>query len=260
MAAIRMLKIQAITAFEDNYIWFIQDLNSQLTLIVDPGDAAPVLTALKQQNLTPIAILITHGCHDHVDGIAEILEHYDIPVYGPSKEFIPELTHPVIEADTVSLSGFPLITVMDIPGHTKGHIGFLIERCLFCGDTLFAAGCGRLHGGPAKVLFESLQKISQLPDETKIYCAHEYTEANLKFSVTIEPNNSAVKERIKETALVRNEGLASVPSTLGLEKKTNPFLRSDEETVRRAVESYYEQPLSTSEQVFTLLRQWKDRF
>jgi hydroxyacylglutathione hydrolase len=255
-----MLKIQAISAFEDNYIWFIQAPTSQATLIVDPGDATPVLATLKQQNLIPVAILITHGCHDHVDGINTLLSHYDIPVYGPNNEFIPQLTYPLIEKDEVAITDFPLITVMDIPGHTKGHLGFLIGDGLFCGDALFAAGCGRLHSGPAKVLFKSLQKISQLSDDTKIYCAHEYTEANLKFAAIIEPHNKDIQQRISETALLRHKGLPSLPSSLDLELKTNPFLRCDKATVRQASEQYANQTLATSEQVFTSLRLRKDSF
>jgi len=256
-----MLEVHAIPAFSDNYIWFIQTENSQDVLIVDPGDAAPVLAAIKQQNLNPIAILITHGCHDHVDGIKDIVSQYDIEVYGPKNEFIPHLTHPLVAQKSLLIADhFPAIEVLDIPGHTKGHIGFLINNKLFCGDTLFAAGCGRLHSGPAAVMFKSLQQIAQLPLETEIYCAHEYTQTNLHFAETIEPENSDIQQRIIETNACRQQGLPSLPSHLALELKTNPFLRCDKQEVKGIVERITQQELGAVEQVFTELRKWKDNF
>ena len=256
-----MLKIHAIPAFKDNYIWFIQAANNQDVLIVDPGEAEAVLTAIKQQRLSPVAILITHGCHDHVDGIKEILDEYDIEVYGPKNEFIPYLTQPLLGQTSLTIADhFPAIEILDIPGHTVGHIGFLIENKLFCGDTLFAAGCGRLHSGPADVMFKSLQGIAQLPKETEIYCAHEYTQANLRFAATVEPENSAVQLRIVETEKCRQQGLPSLPSRLDLELKTNPFLRCDQKQLKVIVEDYAQQKLESDELVFTELRKWKDHF
>jgi len=256
-----MLTIHAINAFEDNYIWFIQAANSSSVLIVDPGDATPVLEALNKYELTPVAIIITHGCHDHVDGIEVILEHYDVPVYGPKNEFIPCITHPLSACDDLVISEqFPIISVLDIPGHTKGHIGFLIEGKLFCGDALFAAGCGRLHSGPAEVLFQSIQTIAALPDDTQIYCAHEYTVANLKFAITVEPKNEAIAQRIIDTDRLRQQGLPSLPSSLGLERQTNPFLRCGQSGVKEAVTSHSAVRLDTEEQVFKQLRLWKDKY
>ena len=256
-----MLKTHAIPAFKDNYIWFIQASNSQHVLIVDPGDALPVLDALKQSGLIPIAILITHGCHDHVNGINALLEQYDIPVYGPKNEFIPSITHPLSACEDVKVSvNFPVIQVLDIPGHTKGHIGFLVEGMLFCGDALFGAGCGRLHSGPAEVMFQSLKKIAQLPASTLIYCAHEYTEANLRFAATIEPENGDIKLRIKDTRALRQQSLPSLPSNLESELKTNPFLRCEQEAVKQATEKRVSRQLDSAQAVFTVLRQWKDVF
>lgn len=238
-----MLTIQAIPAFQDNYIWIIQAEGLSHVLIVDPGEAAPVVEAIKQQNLIPVAILITHGCHDHVDGIEGVLRHFDVPVYGPKNEFIPHITHPLSAREGLVIDPlFAEFRILDLPGHTKGHIGFLIESNLFCGDTLFGAGCGRLHAGPAELMFESLQKIKQLPPSTTIFCAHEYTQANLRFALEVEPENTDIQQRIDDTAALRKQNLPSIPSPLALELATNPFLRcQDAET-------------------FSLLRLKKDQF
>ena len=229
-----MLTIQAIPAFQDNYIWIIQAEGSSHVLIIDPGEAAPVLEAIKQQNLIPVAILITHGCHDHVGGIEGVLDHFDVPVYGPKNEFIPHITHPLSACGGLMIDPlFAEFHILDIPGHTKGHIGFLMEGNLFCGDTLFGAGCGRLHSGPAEVMFGSLQKIKQLPPSTTIFCAHEYTQANLRFALEIEPENTDIQQRIEDTAALRKQNRPSIPSSLALELATNPFLRcQDVETFR----------------------------
>lgn len=256
-----MLTIHPIPAYNDNYIWFIQTTHSRHIIIIDPGDAQPAISAIKQHHLIPVAILITHGCHDHVDGIAELLAQYDIPVYGPKNEFIPHITHSLSEGDQINLSPyFPLITVLDLPGHTHGHIGFLIEDNLFCGDTLFGTGCGRLHGNPAPLLFQSLQKIKQLPKYTQIYCAHEYTENNLRFATLIEPNNPELKQRIIDTKIIRQQGKPSIPFSLKLELKTNPFLRCEYVDVSHACQSHSKYKLTDPESVFTALRLWKDNF
>lgn len=256
-----MLTIQAIPAFNDNYIWFIQAPDSRRILIVDPGDAKPVIKAIKQQGFVPIALLITHGCHDHVDGINELLQHYDMPVYGPKNEFIPHITHPLSASDGLIVDTvFPAIRVLDIPGHTRGHLGFVIEGKLFCGDALFGAGCGRLYSGPAKVLFQSLQQIAQLPKDTMIYCAHEYTENNLHFARLIEPDNADIQQRIMNTALLRQQGKPSIPFTLALELATNPFLRCEQSEVIQAAEQFAGKPLLSPAAVFSTLRSWKDQF
>ena len=255
-----MLNIFSANAFEDNYIWFIQAADSNAVLIVDPGEAAPVIALLKERQLQPTAILITHGCHDHVGGINRLLEDYDIPVYGPKNEFIPSITHQLIALDEVKVEGFPPIYVLDIPGHTSGHIGFVMEDNLFCCDALFAAGCGRLHTGPAELLFQSLQTIAQLPDETNIYCAHEYTQSNLRFAIAVEPDNTDIQQRIINTDALRGKGMSTLPSQLGLERKTNPFLRCDSEGVKHAVEQQASVEFTETDQVFKSLRLWKDNF
>lgn len=256
-----MLTIQAISAFKDNYIWFIQPMGSRKVVIIDPGDAEPVLMAVKAQNLSPVAILITHGCHDHVDGIKTLLQHYDVPVYGPKNEFIPRLNHPLSARDNLVIHQlFPDIQVLDIPGHTKGHIGFLMSGNLFCGDTLFGAGCGRLHSGPAELMYDSLQLIAKLPKTTMIYCAHEYTANNLQFAKIIEPENVEIQQRIKDTAQLRRQSQPSVPFSLALELVTNPFLRCNHAAVIHAAQIHAGRMLPTAVEVFTELRLWKDQF
>lgn len=256
-----MLKIHAIPAFNDNYIWLIQAANSQNVLIVDPGDAKPVFDAIEQYQLKPTALLITHGCHDHIDGITSIIEQYQIPVYGSAIEAIPHLSHPVTENNQLHINNdFPAINILELPGHTKEHIAFLIDDNVFCGDTLFGAGCGRLHTGTAKQLYNSLQKIAQRPDETKIYCAHEYTQDNLRFAAVVEPDNVAIKQRIKDTQQLRQKEMPSLPSNLALERATNPFLRCDQADVIRSTEHFAGKALHNSIDVFTALRLWKDQF
>lgn len=256
-----MLTIQAVHAFNDNYIWFIEEPDSKNLLIVDPGDAEPVIQAIEQQELKPIAVLITHHHADHIAGIHQLVTKYNIPVYGPETETIPHLTHPLTACDDLMINAsFPPIKILDIPGHTNGHIAFLIDDNLFCGDTLFGAGCGRLLGGTAKQLHDSLQVITTLPKQTKIFCAHEYTQANLRFAAQVEPNNSTIQQRIVDTNALIMAGQPSLPSCLALELHTNPFLRCQQADVIKAAEQFCDHKLESSEQVFTTLRSWKDQF
>ncbi|NQZ53884.1 MAG: hydroxyacylglutathione hydrolase [Piscirickettsiaceae bacterium] len=256
-----MLNIHPISAFNDNYIWLIEQPESRRILIVDPGDAIPVIQAIERQRFIPIALLITHHHHDHIDGIDQLVERYNIPVYGPETTTIPSITHPLTTSDTLIVdSDFPAITILDISGHTALHIAYLFDNCLFCGDTLFGAGCGRLLGGTATQLFQSLQQITSLPTQTKIYCAHEYTEANLRFAAIVEPNNLDIQQRITDTSIIRQQDKPSLPSTLALELATNPFLRCEQTTVIQAVEQFSGKQLATPIEVFTELRLWKDQF
>lgn len=254
-----MLIIQAIPALGDNlnYIWLIRPADKNTVLIVDPGEAAPVIAKLTEQSLQPIAILNTHRHWDHVDGIAELAEYYKLPVYGPKNETIPCRTHPLTKADTINLPNFPTITILDIPGHTEGHIAYLMDEHLFCGDTLFGAGCGRLLGGTAKQLYESLQHIMALPPETKIYSGHEYTTDNLRFAAMIEPDNLDISQRIVETATLCQQAKPTLPSNLKTELLSNPFLRCHLPTIHKTVEHYADKSLADSQAVFSVLRAWK---
>ncbi len=254
-----MLKITALPALKDNYIWLLRNKGSRHVVIVDPGDARPVQEAMATNNLEPAAILITHCHYDHVDGIAGLVAEYDIPVYGPANEFVPALTHPVAEGIHLHLDAIAAdFRVLDIPGHTAGHIGFYGHGLLFCGDTLFTAGCGKIFDGTAKQLFHSLEKIAALPDETLIYCAHEYTEENLLFARMVEPENSAIVQRLEKTRQLRSMGAATVPSTLAEEKLTNPFLRCNTKDVVNSTECFAGHALNSTEEIFSALRYWRD--
>jgi len=254
-----MIKVTGIPAFNDNYIWLIGNEQKPRVAIVDPGDAQPVIEACKQRGLTPCAILITHHHWDHTNGIAELVARYPVPVYGPAHEKIAGLSHPLQQGDQVKLNEIDAqFTVLDTPGHTAGHICYYGHDSLFCGDTLFACGCGRLFEGTAGQMQQSLQKIIQLPDNTQVYCAHEYTLDNIKFARVAEPENQRLIQRQQETEQLRQQGLPSVPSLLGLEKQTNPFLRWMEPTLVTAAETFAGKPLTTPTEVFATVRRWKD--
>ncbi len=256
-----MLEIRPIPAFDDNYIWLLQRPGHTAVAVVDPGDEEPVLERLRQDGLTLAAIMITHKHGDHTGGIQALVQAFpDIPVYGPAHEPIKGVTRPLTEGDRVEIPGIgSTMTVMEVPGHTEGHIAYLGEGALFCGDTLFAGGCGRVFSGTHRQLHRSLQRIAALPPETLAYCAHEYTRANLGFARWVEPDNPGLLQRIGETNATRTRGEPTVPSSLGLERETNPFLRTGEPTVIAAAERYAEKKLTSGEAVFAAIREWKDR-
>lgn len=256
-----MLQIHAVNAFTDNYIWLIQSAQGQNVLIIDPGDADPVIHFVEQQGLRPVAILVTHHHHDHVGGISRLKDLYNLTVFGPQQETINTLDVS-LAAQTAKIidAAFPAFQIIDTPGHTPGHISYLLENNLFCGDTLFAGGCGRLLGGTAEQLFNSLQTLKQLTDDTNVFCAHEYTLANLQFAIAVEPNNPHLLERIAKVTALRKQKIATVPSKLHEEKRTNPFLRCEISEVKKAAEAYAGQPLNSPLAVFKVLRAWKDSF
>jgi hydroxyacylglutathione hydrolase len=255
-----VLSIITVPAFSDNYIWLICDENKQYAAIVDPGDASPVIAALEKNNIQPIALLITHFHHDHVGGIAGLIEHYpELPVYGPETESIPHITHPLTGKENLRFDKLNTdFQVMNVHGHTAGHIAYYGDGRLFCGDTLFAAGCGRVFNGTLNQLHESLHRISQLPKDTLIYCAHEYTLDNLGFAKWVEPDSGDVLAREEADRALIDSNHATVPSLLSLELETNPFLRTDKSHVIQRVSEATGKDLTNSADVFAAMRIWKD--
>ena len=252
-------QVHPVRAFKDNYIWVLR--SGRHAAVVDPGDARPVLDYLDAEGLQLTAILATHHHADHVGGVAGLLAKFDVPVYGPKSEPIETLTHKVSGGDRVDVPDIHAsFTVYDIPGHTRAHVAYYGEKSLFCGDTLFACGCGRVFEGTPEQLYASLQKLAALPDDTLVYCGHEYTLANIVFAKAVEPANPALSDRERAEAAVRAQGRPTLPSTLGREKATNPFLRCAEPAVIASANKYLGSRASTPVQVFAALRDWKNRF
>ncbi len=232
--------------------------------VVDPGDAVPVLAHLQRNGLRLTAILSTHHHQDHVGGNTALLARYDVPVFGPAGEPIPGRTHPLREGDAIEVPGIGVaLRVLDVPGHTAGHIAYAGDAggpLVFCGDTLFAGGCGRLFEGTAEQMWRSLQKLAALPPDTRVYCAHEYTLANLRFAAAVEPGNAALAARARRDGATRARGAPTVPSTLADERATNPFLRAAEPAVRAAAQAHAGHPLDGPVQAFAALRKWKNDY
>ncbi len=255
------MQIRAIPAFVDNYLWLIGD--GPEVVVVDPGDAAPVQAALDTAGLRLSAILITHHHPDHTAGIAALVKRWPVPVYGPSAERdrIGGLTQALDDGDTLQLLGVEF-QVLAVPGHTSGHIAYYAPALssLFCGDTLFSAGCGRLFEGTPEQMHASLQRLAALPAETRIYCTHEYTLSNLAFALAVEPDNADIRTHRDHVESLRKHLQPSLPTNLTLERQINPFLRTDIPAVAAAAEHWSGQTCANAVSVFTQLRRWKDGF
>lgn len=260
------ISVTPIPAFSDNYIWLLEHPQSQQLWLIDPGDAAPVLEQLRARPDQSLAgILITHHHDDHIGGIEEILQHYpNIPVFGIQSSRVPQVTVPVVEGESLELAKDLTFTVLSVPGHTRDHIVYYRtdkdRPILFSGDTLFASGCGRLFEGSPADMLSSMKKLRVLPAETLVYCAHEYTTSNLTFAEAVEPNNQDISKRIASVSEIRANNQPTIPTQLSLEISVNPFLRWDQTTViTKACELSQSENL-TEVEVFTEIRQWKDRF
>lgn len=263
-----MLQIDPIPAFEDNYIWLLREPPGRQAAVVDPGDAEPVIERLQAEGLELAAILITHHHGDHVGGVGDLLAAWPRAlVAAPEDRRIRAATRRVGEGDRVAIDGFRTVfDVLEVPGHTSTHIAYLAggaasdpgAGALFCGDTLFAAGCGRVFDGTFEQLAASLRRIAALPPRTRCFCAHEYTLANLGFARWVEPDSAALAERTANAQALRRRGVPTVPSTVADELATNPFLRTDDPGVIAAAEHFAGHRLTDADGVFTALRRWKD--
>ena len=249
--------ISPIPAFQDNYIWMLT--RDGEAIVVDPGDATPVHAALRQHALNLTDILVTHHHRDHVGGVAELAEAYRARVWGPARESIPRRDVALHEGDSVEVMD-QRFSVIDIPGHTLGHIALYAAGIdtLFCGDTLFACGCGRLFEGTAAQMYESLQKLARLPQATRVYCGHEYTLSNIRFARAVEPDNADLAARQRDCERQREKGEPTVPSTMAVEQATNPFLRCDQAPERAAADRRRPGAGSDPVSTFAEIRAWKN--
>jgi hydroxyacylglutathione hydrolase len=255
------MELIALPAFSDNYIWMLHD--GREALVVDPGEAAPVIRALDERALRLTAILVTHHHADHVGGVDALRPRLHGPVFGPARERIPEPCTPLRDGDRVRALGLGF-EVIDVPGHTAGHIAYLAQPdrqtpILFCGDTLFSGGCGRLFEGTPAQMHASLQKLAELPGATRVCCAHEYTLANLRFAHAVEPGNADVTAYAGLCEDLRRVDRPTLPSSIAQERRINPFLRTEVAAVRRAALSRGATSAAAPE-VFAALRQWKNEF
>ena len=262
------VNITPIKAFSDNYIWAIT--NKQVATLVDPGDASVCIEFLEKNTLILTSILITHHHSDHTGGINQLVDYcqqkkWSLTVYGPANENIPQCDVKLNENDLVVLDELNInFRIIDLPGHTAGHIAYFatdhVMPILFCGDTLFSGGCGRLFEGSTEQMLNSLTKLADLPENTQVYCTHEYTQANLAFALTVEPNNQALVTYNKKVNELRSKGYASIPSTIQLEKQINPFLRCHKQSVQASAQQFATDSNGTPQDTFTTIRRWKDQF
>jgi hydroxyacylglutathione hydrolase len=254
-----MLAIRAVRAFKDNYIWMLEA--GANAVAVDPGDAAPVEEFLEARGLGLTAVLATHHHMDHVGGLQALARRWKCPTFGPASEEIAGLDHRLAEGDRIRVPGIGIeLGTLDIPGHTAGHIALFGEDLVFCGDTLFACGCGRVFEGTPAQMVDSLDKLARLPADTRVYCGHEYTMANIGFAQAVEPGNRALAERKVRDGAKRERGEPTLPSTIADELATNPFLRCGEAAIVAAAERRAGHRLDDRVAVFAAIRDWKNTF
>ena len=256
-----MLKLIPIPAFADNYIWLLHD--GKHALVVDPGDAAPVLRVLQENALQLESILVTHHHADHTGGVDLLRDATEAKVFGPASESIPVPYSPLREGDVVEVLGLNF-QILDVPGHTAGHIAFFAPDMndlplLFCGDTLFSGGCGRLFEGTPEQMLASLRKLAALPAQTRVCCTHEYTLSNLRFALEVEPDNTDLVNYHAECITMRSNSLPTLPSSVAQELLINPFLRIQQPAVRVAAR-HFDADANDDISVFTAIRQWKNQF
>jgi hydroxyacylglutathione hydrolase len=259
-----MSAITGLPAFEDNYIWILQQPGSMGITVIDPGTQAPVLEYMERHGLVLDSILLTHHHADHIGGVTALLAHQTVPVYGPYSARMPQVSHPVREGDQLEIAGMRF-RVLEVPGHTLEHVAYFADSevtppVLFCGDTLFAAGCGRMFEGTPPQMYASLQKLASLAGDTRVYCTHEYTLSNLRFARHVMPSNAALAARETQETRKRAAGQPTVPSNIALEWATNPFLRCEDPEILVAVLERQPGISETPASVFGCLRKWKDNF
>lgn len=256
------MKLIPLPAFQDNYLWFLHD--GRHALVVDPGDAQPVLDALQQSGLQLQAILVTHHHADHIGGVDTLRNATGAQVFGPARESIPKPYAPLAQGDAITALGLPF-QVFDVPGHTAGHIAYFCPSMdgaplLFCGDTLFSGGCGRLFEGTPAQMLASLDALAALPGDSRVCCTHEYTLSNLKFACAVEPGNADLTAYRAHCEALRAQGLPTLPSSIAQEKRINPFLRTREATVIAAAKAFDAASATDDIGVFAAIRQWKNDF
>lgn len=252
-----MLNVTRIPAFADNYLWLLQRDHARNVVAVDPGDSDAVLQVLDEKQWSLSAILLTHHHRDHCGGALALKEYFHCPVWGPQSENIAAVDHPLQGDGEIDLADFGSVKYWSLPGHTLGHLAYLVNDAVFSGDVLFGSGCGRLFEGSAEQMHQSLTRIIQLPDHTSVYCAHEYTEANLRFALSIEPEHP---ELLARYARIKNGERITVPLHLGEEKRTNPFLRGDDVLLQQRVAQRSGNPVNSALSCFSALRRLKDQF